>query len=165
VYVRRDGKTSEGEPPIEEPLLLSLVTEGDFFRGKGLAAAILERLGIYEWSAEERSQSQDGVEYGVTYRPLESEAMLAGRSAEILFHTSGEKSRRMGVIGELSEDIMKMCGCERKTVGIELRLDGLEFTTKYEPKLLDPSSFPSIDRVHESCSGRSNFMGVNLCGD
>jgi phenylalanyl-tRNA synthetase beta chain len=72
--------------------------------------------------------------------------MLAGRSAEIVFHTSGEKSRRIGVIGEFSKDIMKMCGCDRKSVGIELRLDGLEFTTKYEPKLLSPSSFPSIDR-------------------
>ena len=146
VYVRRDGKSSEGEPPIEEPLLLTLVTGGDFFRGKGLATAILDRLGIYEWSAEERSHSHVGVEYGVTYRPFESEAMLAGRSAEIVFHTSGEKSRRIGVIGEFSKDIMKMCGCDRKSVGIELRLDGLEFTTKYEPKLLSPSSFPSIDR-------------------
>ena len=146
VYVRRDGKSSEGEPPIEEPLLLTLVTGGDFFQGKGLATAILDRLGIYEWSAEERSQSHTGVEYGVTYRPFESESLLAGRSAEILFHTLGEKSRRIGVIGEFSEDIMKMCGCDRKSVGIELRLDGLEFTTKHEPKLLAPSSFPSIDR-------------------
>jgi phenylalanyl-tRNA synthetase beta chain len=72
--------------------------------------------------------------------------MTAGRSAEILFHALGEKSRRIGVIGEFSEDVMKMCGCDRNSVGIELRLDGLEFTTKYEPKLLAPSSFPSIDR-------------------
>ena len=72
--------------------------------------------------------------------------MSAGRSAEILFHALGEKSRRIGVIGEFSEDVMKMCGCDRNSVGIELRLDGLEFTTKYEPKLLAPSSFPAIDR-------------------
>ena len=145
-YLRHENESSDGMVPIEEPLLLALVSGGDFFQGKGFAAAILERLGIYEWSAEERSQSQAGVEFGVLYRPFESEAMLAGRSAEILFHNSGEKSRRIGVIGEFSEDIMKMCGCDRKSVGIELRLDGLEFTTKYEPKLLDPSSFPSIDR-------------------
>ena len=146
VYVRRDGNSSEGAPPIEEPLLLTLVTGGDFFQGKGFAAAILDRLGIYEWSAEESPKAHAGVEYGVTYRPFESAAMTAGRSAEILFHALGEKSRRIGVIGEFSEDVMKMCGCDRNSVGIELRLDGLEFTTKYEPKLLAPSSFPSIDR-------------------
>ncbi|MGI9460679.1 MAG: hypothetical protein ACR2NF_11820, partial [Pirellulales bacterium] len=114
--------------------------------GKGFAAAILERLGIYEWSAEERSQSQAGVEFGVLCRPFESEAMLAGRSAEILFHASGEKSRRIGVIGEFSKDVMKMCGFDKNSVGIELRLDGLEFTTQHEPTLLTLSSFPSIDR-------------------
>jgi phenylalanyl-tRNA synthetase beta chain len=41
---------------------------------------------------------------------------------------------------------MKVSGFDKNSVGIELRLDGLEFTTKYEPTLLSLSSFPSIDR-------------------
>ena len=72
--------------------------------------------------------------------------MQAGRSAEILFHSPGEKSRRIGVVGEFSEGVMKVSGFDKNSVGIELRLDGLEFTTKYEPTLLSLSSFPSIDR-------------------
>jgi phenylalanyl-tRNA synthetase beta chain len=145
-YLRHENESSEGMVPIEEPLLLALATGGDFFQGKGFAAAILERLGVYEWSSSERPLSHARVEFGVTYHPFESAVMQAGRSAEILFHGQGEKSRRIGVVGEFSEDVIKMCGGDRNSVGIEIRLDGLEFTTKYEPKLLDPSSFPSIDR-------------------
>ncbi len=69
-YLRHENESSDGMVPIEEPLLLALVSGGDFFQGKGFAAAILERLGIYEWSAEERSQSQAGVEFGVTIPPV-----------------------------------------------------------------------------------------------
>ena len=145
-YLRREDESLEGTVPVEEPLLLALVTGGDFFYGKGFAAAILERLGVCEWSSAERPISHAGAEFGVTYHPFESAVMQAGRSAEILFHSPGEKSRRIGVVGEFSEGVMKVSGFDKNSVGIELRLDGLEFTTKYEPTLLSLSSFPSIDR-------------------
>ncbi len=159
-YLHRESDASEGTTPIEEPLLLALVTGGDFFHGKGFAAAILERLGLKECSSAEHMNSHTGVECGLTYYPFESEVMQAGRSAEILFHRSGENSRRIGVVGEFSSDVMKMCGLDIDSVGIELRLDGLEFTTKHEPILFSPSSFPSIDRdmnlvVDESISWSS----------
>ena len=145
-YLSRENDVLEDTSPIEEPLLLALVTGGDFFHGKGFAAAIFERLGLYEWSSAEKPIAHADVEFGLTYHPFESAVLQAGRSAEILFHRSGEKSRRIGVVGEFSADVMKMCGLDRDSVGIELRLDGLEFTTMYEPTLLSLSSFPSIDR-------------------
>jgi phenylalanyl-tRNA synthetase beta chain len=145
-YLSRENDVLEDTSPIEEPLLLALVTGGDFFHGKGFAAAIFERLGLYEWSSAEKPIAHADVEFGLTYHPFESAVLQAGRSAEILFHRAGEKSRRIGVVGEFSADVMKMCGLDRDSVGIELRLDGLEFTTMYEPTLLSLSSFPSIDR-------------------
>lgn len=145
-YLSRENDVLEDTTPIEEPLLLALVTGGDFFHGKGFAAAIFERLGLYEWSSAEKPIAHTDVEFGLTYHPFESAVLQAGRSAEILFHRSGEKSRRIGVVGEFSADVMKMCGLDRDSVGIELRLDGLEFTTMYEPTLFSLSSFPSIDR-------------------
>ena len=36
---------------------------------------------------------------------------------------------------------MKMCGLDIDSVGIELRLDGLEFTTKHEPILFAEQFF------------------------
>ena len=145
-YLSRENDVLEDTAPIEEPLLLALVTGGDFFHGKGFATAIFERLGLYEWSSAEKPIAHADVEFGLTYHPFESAVLQAGRSAEILFHRAGEKSRRIGVVGEFSADVMKMCGLDRDSVGIELRLDGLEFTTMYEPTLLSLSSFPSIDR-------------------
>jgi phenylalanyl-tRNA synthetase beta chain len=145
-YLSRENDVLEDTAPIDEPLLLALVTGGDFFHGKGFAAAIFERLGLYEWSSAEKPIALTDVEFGLTYHPFESAVLQAGRSAEILFHRSGEKSRRIGVVGEFSADVMKMCGLDRDSVGIELRLDGLEFTTMYEPTLFSLSSFPSIDR-------------------
>ena len=145
-YLSRENDVLEDTSPIEEPLLLALVTGGDFFHGKGFAAAIFERLGLYEWSSAEKPIAHADVEFGLTYHPFESAVLQAGRSAEILFHRAGEKSRRIGVVGEFSADVMKMCGLDRDSVGIELRLDGLEFTTMYEPTLFSLSSFPSIDR-------------------
>jgi phenylalanyl-tRNA synthetase beta chain len=145
-YLSRENDVLEDTSPIEEPLLLALVTGGEFFHGKGFAAAIFERLGLYEWSSAEKPIAHADVEFGLTYHPFESAVLQAGRSAEILFHRAGEKSRRIGVVGEFSADVMKMCGLDRDSVGIELRLDGLEFTTMYEPTLLSLSSFPSIDR-------------------
>ncbi|MBT6643582.1 MAG: phenylalanine--tRNA ligase subunit beta [Planctomycetaceae bacterium] len=145
-YLSRENDVLEDASPIEEPLLLALVTGGDFFHGKGFATAIFERLGLYEWSSAEKPIAHTDVEFGLTYHPFESAVLQAGRSAEILFHRSGEKCRRIGVVGEFSADVMKMCGLDRDSVGIELRLDGLEFTTMYEPTLLSLSSFPSIDR-------------------
>jgi len=145
-YLSRENDVLEDASPIEEPLLLALVTGGDFFHGKGFATAIFERLGLYEWSSAEKPIAHTDVEFGLTYHPFESAVLQAGRSAEILFHRSGEKCRRIGVVGEFSADVMKMCGLDRDSVGIELRLDGLELTTMYEPTLFSLSSFPSIDR-------------------
>ena len=142
----RKSEMPKDNAPIEEPLLLGLVTGGDFFRGKGLAAAIFERLGIHEWASEEVPKEHSGNNFGVTYHPLNSTIMQQGRSAEILFHAPGVVSRRVGVIGEFSKEFMGMCKSEKQSVGVEIRLDGLEFLMNCESNLSSPSSYPSIDR-------------------
>ena len=142
----RKSEIRKDVAPIEEPLLLGLVTGGDFFRGKGLAGAIFERLGIHEWPSEEGPKEHSGNNFGVTYHPFDSMSMQQGRSAEIIFHSPGVTSRRVGVVGEFTQEFMGQCKSEKQSVGVELRLDGLEFVMNCESKLLSPSNYPSIDR-------------------
>ena len=144
-YLRRTNDSQPAASPLEEPLLLTLVTTGDFFRAKGLAAVVLARLGL-----EELAVSAEGIVSrdltGVSYRPVQSQLLATGRAAEIMLHRPGETPRRLGVVGEVSPQLCKQVGCDEKTAAFELRLDSLEFVADYEPVLTAPSSFPSIDR-------------------
>jgi len=125
--------------PVTEPLFVAGVTGGDFFRGKGLALAVLERLGM-------------PVDEAVC-RPLASALFTPGRAAEIVLGTAAD-ARRVGVVGEIATAVRErhaVGGLARHAVGgpvaaFELRLDLLEAAVGAERPLVRPSEFPAVDR-------------------
>ncbi|NBW86930.1 MAG: hypothetical protein EBR23_08920, partial [Planctomycetia bacterium] len=96
-YIPRAGGPAAGQGPVEEPLLLAFITGGDFFRAKGLAAAVLARLGI--------AAAEAAGELRVSYRPLAGPLFAAGRSAEIVLERPGCGVERVGVVGEVAARI------------------------------------------------------------
>ena len=144
-YLSCPNDTMSAKSPLEEPLLLTLVTTGDFFRVKGLAAMVLARLGLDELAAAAESTIAADLT-GVSYRPIQSGLLATGRAAEVVLHRPNETARRLGIVGEISSQLCRQVGCSEDAAAVELRLDGLEFATEYEPMLTAPSNYPSIDR-------------------
>ena len=131
-YVARPAGAA-GVTPVEEPLLLSFVTAGDFFRAKGIVAAVLARLGI-------------GGESRVEYVPLASDLFAAGRVAEIVLHRTGRAAERIGVVGEVAPAVRGRFALEQPVAAAELRLDLLEFAAGIERRPRRPSDFPAVQR-------------------
>ena len=125
------GRDSDHRPdsPIQEPLLVSLVTGGAFTAAKVRAEAVLARLGV-----------------AATYRPIDLDLFARGRSAEILLERPGQPAERIGVVGEFSAAALKAAGLDTPVSGVELRLDRLEFAVGIEKKLRRPSDFPAVER-------------------
>jgi phenylalanyl-tRNA synthetase beta chain len=132
------GDVPGAATPVHEPLLLSLVTGGGFFAAKGLAEAVLARLGI---------GSQPGATAAdVDFRPVDLDLFEGGRAAEIVLSRDARPPCRIGVVGEISAVWRGRFGLDEAVAGVELRLDGLEFAVGVERPLLKPSDFPAIQR-------------------
>jgi len=144
-YLRRSGPAGPADSPAEEPLLLAAVTDGDFFQAKGLAAAVLVRLGLSE-SAPAAAPAATAATLAVGYRPLSSGLLVAGRAAEIVLCRGNATERRIGIVGEIAHRLLGEAGLEQPVAAIELRLDGLEFLTDWEPPRPPLSSQPAVDR-------------------
>ena len=134
-YLARPAADS-APSPAEEPLLLSCVAGGGFFRGKGLAEAVLDRLGI-----DERSTAAS-----VAYRPLDLDLFARGRCAEIVLSRPGHACCRVGVVGEAAPAQLRHHALEGPLVLLELRLDGLTFAVDRTVALERPSDFPAVER-------------------
>jgi len=130
-----------GDSPVEEPLLVSFVTGGSFVAGKGLAEAVLQRLGLGETAEAGRR---------VVFRPLRLGLFTAGRGAEIVLERPDSAPERIGVVGEVSAAARAACGLggggSEDVVAGELRLDRLEFAVDMERPLRRPSDFPAVER-------------------
>lgn len=134
-YLTRTNGTDSTAGPVEEPLLASLVIGGDFFTAKGVADAILARLGA--------SASADGL----LYRPWQTGLFSRGRSAEILRESPGQPACRVGVIGEVAGEIRDRFGLGDGIIAaVELRLDRLFDLVTRERRLVRPPEFPAVDR-------------------
>jgi phenylalanyl-tRNA synthetase beta chain len=146
-YVQRVDAAGASESPVDEPLLLAAVTGGDFFRAKGIAAAIMRRIGLPESPAAALGDDQIRPTQAVVgYRPLTSELFAAGRAAEIVLCRPDCPSRRIGVVGELAGPLCDEHGLALPVAAIELRLDGLEFLADTDQERLPLSGLPAIDR-------------------
>ena len=131
--------------PVEEPFLLAFVMEGRFAAAKGLAEAVLDRLGITA-----------GVAAGiaVVFRPVNLDLFVRGRAAEIVLERPGLPGERVGVVGEVAAKAVAGMGlaggpgggARATVVAAELRLDRLEFAIDMERPRSRPSDFPAIDR-------------------
>jgi phenylalanyl-tRNA synthetase beta chain len=130
---RSDGP---GPTPVEEPLLLAFVGAGDFFRGKGLVAAVMERLGVTHAVADAR----------IEYRPATIAGCPPGRAAEAVLHRPGLAAERVAVVGEVAAAALERFGLEPPVVVAEVRLDRLEFAADLERVPRRPSDYPAVQR-------------------
>ena len=137
--VRANARTPE-DSILEEPLLVSLVTGGEFASAKGLAEAILLRLGIGG------DRQPPAVSVCVEFRPLELDLFAPGRAAEILLHRHAQSDERIGVVGEIAPVVLKRFGLEGPVTAAELRLDRLDWAVGVDRVLQQPSDFPAIQR-------------------
>lgn len=126
--------------PIEEPLLLSLVTEGDFSVAKGLAEAVLAGLGLPSEADRCRGANR------ITFRRLFLDLFAPGQAAEIVLHAVDCEPERIGVVGIIASGIAGRFGLASAVGAMELRLDRLEFAVGVERSLHKPSEFPAIQR-------------------
>ncbi len=137
-YIARPGSAAADDPaaasPLEEPLLLALVTGGAFARGKGLADAVFARLGI------------GGGDARLDYRPVDLDLFAPGRAAEVILHRPGHEACRVGVVGEAAAAVLDRFSLEGPVAVAELRLDRLEFAAGIERRLVRPSDFPAVQR-------------------
>jgi phenylalanyl-tRNA synthetase beta chain len=128
------------DSPVEEPLLVSLVTGGEYLRAKGLAEAVLSRLGIGAGSLPH------GGDSCVEYRPLVIDLLTSGRAAEIVLHRRDRQPVRVGVVGEIAAAPLRAHSLIGPVVAVELRLDWLDFAVAEERRLVRPSDFPAVER-------------------
>lgn len=137
-YVARPagGELPAGTSPLEEPLLLGIVSDGDFFRAKGLAEAVLGRLGI---------EARRG-DMGLQVRPLECDLFSRGRAAELVLEREGFGPVRIGVVGEVTAKLLDRFSLGGPVAAVELRLDAAEFAVGHEHRLRRPSDFPAMQR-------------------
>ena len=127
-YIARPAG-AKAESPVEEPLLVSLVTGGSFAAAKGLAEALLARFGACG-----------------AFRPVDLDLFACGRAAEIVVDQPGRGAERIGVVGEFATRSLELAGLEGTVAGAELRLDRLESALAVEKKLRRPSDFPAVER-------------------
>lgn len=137
-YIARPagGELPAGASPLEEPLLLGVVSDGDVFRAKGLAEAVLWRLGIDARCADAR----------VEVRPLENDLFARGRAAEFVLAREGYGPVRIGVVGEVAATLLERFSLAGPVAAVEIRLDAAEFAIGREHRLRRPSEFPAMQR-------------------
>ena len=128
------------DSPVEEPLLVSLVTAGEYLRAKGLAEALLSKLGIGACRLPAGDRAR------VEYRPLATDLLAAGRAAEIVLHRPDRQPVRVGVVGEIATAALRDHSLLGPVAAVELRLDQLDFAINAEKWLVRPSDFPAVER-------------------
>jgi len=146
-YVARPGagKTParQDEGPLEEPLLAACVTGGDFFRGKGIAEAVLAALGVTAIAGESAGGHGDVV---IDMRPVSLDLFTPGRTAEVLLRRQGGAAERIGVVGEVAAPVLERLAVAAPVTAVELRLDRLEFAIGRDRVRRRPSDFPAVQR-------------------
>ena len=133
-YVARSAAAGDHQSPVEEPLLVALVTGGGFFAAKGLVEAVLDRLGV---------AGAGGV---VACRAVDLDLFIRGRAAELTLSRGLKPAERIAVIGEFAPAVLEAVGLSGTVAGAEIRLDHLEFAVGGERKLRRPSDFPAVER-------------------
>lgn len=133
-YVGRPAGGAAGAPsPVDEPLLASCVVGGDYFRAKGLAEAVLARLGVAAAGGR------------IEWRPIDLDLCARGRAAEIVLHRDGG-IERAGIVGEVAASTLGRLGLAGPVAAAELRLDVLDFAVAASRPLERPSDFPAVER-------------------
>ncbi|RLS35605.1 MAG: phenylalanine--tRNA ligase subunit beta [Planctomycetota bacterium] len=138
-YVDRAAASPAGDSPLEEPLLVALVTGGEYSRAKGLAEGVIRRLGVAVGPLA-------GGAVAVEFRAASFDLFTAGRTAEIVLVGAGPQPVRVGVVGEVAGPVLGRFGLEGGVSAAELRLDLLGFAIDGQQRLVAPSEFPAVQR-------------------
>ena len=133
-YLDRPANADSAAGPVDEPLLVAFVTGGDFFRAKGLCAALLAKLGL------------PGGETSIAYHPISLDPFARGRAAEILLESIGQATRRVGVVGEIAQVARERFSLPGPVSAAELRLDWLAVHLAGTRRLVQPPEFPAVAR-------------------
>jgi phenylalanyl-tRNA synthetase beta chain len=133
-YLARPAGADAAAGPVDEPLLVAFVTGGDFFRAKGLCAALLAKLGL------------PGAAASIGYRPASLDPFARGRAAEIVLESPGLSARRVGVVGELARAARERFSLPGAVAAAELRLDLLTAGRGEPRQLVRPADFPAVAR-------------------
>lgn len=140
-YLPWPAAVQDAASPVEEPLLVSFVMGGGFATAKGLAEAVLERLGLGGSAMNEPH---------VVFRQVHLDLFSTGRAAEIVLQRPGLPDERVGVVGEVAATVLTAfglnVGAKGTVVAAELRLDRLEFAVDLERPRSRPSDFPAVER-------------------
>lgn len=140
-YLPWPAAVQDAASPVEEPLLVSFVMGGGFATAKGLAEAVLERLGLGVSAMNEPR---------VVFRQVHLDLFSTGRAAEIVLQRPGLPDERVGVVGEVAATVLTAfglnVGAKGTVVAAELRLDRLEFAVDLERPRSRPSDFPAVER-------------------
>lgn len=131
-YLPRDDGADASAGPVEEPRFVSFVSGGSFFHAKGLADAVLARLGV---AASE-----------VTYEPIELGLLAEGRTAEIRLTRPGHAPCRVGIVGEVAPATLARFSIPGPVAAAELRLDLLEWAIVRDRPLVSHGDFPAVTR-------------------
>lgn len=133
-YLARPSGADTSAGPVDEPLLVSFITGGDFFRAKGLCAALLAKLGLPQGTTR------------FDYRPLILDPFARGRAAEIVLEAPGLSARRVGVVGEIAKAARERFSLNGPVAAAELRLDLLAAGDRGSRRLVRPPEFPAVAR-------------------
>ena len=133
-YLARPPGADRTAGPVDEPLLVAFVTGGDFFRAKGLCAALLAKLG---WP---------DAEAGGGCRPVSLAPFARGRAAEIVLESQAGGPRRIAVLGEISRAVCERFSLPGPVAAAELRLDLLAESLGGPRRLVRPPEFPAVSR-------------------
>ncbi len=137
-YLPKPAEADTSRGPVEEPLFASLVTGGPsgtdpaFFHAKGIAGALLSRLGIADTE--------------IAYEPMEIALLAKGRAAELVLSRPGQALSRVGLVGEIAPAVLETFSLPGPVAVVELRLDHLEWAMDRERKLICHGDFPAVTR-------------------
>lgn len=137
-YLARAGM-ARVEEPLEEPVLMSLVSGGEFPRAKGMVEALLARFRIGSGSG---GQMHERIEW----RAVDLDLFAAGRAAEVLLMRPGLEPERIGVVGEIAAGQLTQRALEGPVAAAEVRLDRLEFAVDRAVVLHATSDSPVVHR-------------------
>jgi phenylalanyl-tRNA synthetase beta chain len=133
-YLARPANAEPAAGPVDEPLLVTFVTGGDFFRAKGLCAALLAKLGLPAHDTR------------IEYRPTNLDPFARGQAAEIMLEAPGLSVRRVGVVGAIARSVRERFSLPAPVAAAELRLDWLAACPGGARRLVRPPEFPAVAR-------------------
>jgi phenylalanyl-tRNA synthetase beta chain len=128
-----DGKDAASTPLPAEPLLLSLVSQTGESGADAAAVRLRHLQSVLAWLSHELAAVSLAVE------PMSVPGLRPGRSGRLLLN-----GRDVGVLGELSADLVEQMDLRGRVAVAEMRLDAVAPSTARVPRFRAPSRLPAV---------------------